>query len=408
VPYSTFEKAQQAAEDRRERLRSFLSEYSNVRAVGLEFIELPPSWDVPVANIRRGFLSDEAEAYWHTSRLHLQLNRDEDLLIERVIDVLDYLVRVQKISPSEFPSNVRLEKTPRRLMALGKFPWRVAISTNHPELLVSTLSQVGVAEWLGIGVDCEPIISAKHSNKNVDNETPPHETPTAMETGRCKEGFDGLEGSIGGIVYDGDDHTGYGITCRHVVSSSCPRVAWPDNPIRPPDDEFTQQSPDVAFIRMDEDDCFSEARVLAEGLQPPVLRMRVTVLSQAEITAAVALKTKFRKAPLRDKRRGIVSAGDIREFKLGNHMYRGPHVAINPPFYERFFIAFPLVSRIFSKHGHSGSWVIDEVSRCWLGVLVGSQKPPNTTSYVVAGYYVLDAFKRKYPSAILKPEALLM
>src|SRR5687767_1306407 len=60
VDYSSSSKALYAANERRERLRGFLSEYADRRVVSQEFIELPPKWDVPLWQVRRQFSVEQA------------------------------------------------------------------------------------------------------------------------------------------------------------------------------------------------------------------------------------------------------------------------------------------------------------------------------------------------------------
>lgn len=370
VPYTSKQHAQRAADERRERLREHLAEFSGP-SVPVEFIELPPG--LPEARL---FSSEgnEATAFWRASRLHLQLNRDRHLLIERVIDTLVYLYRAGLLAQQEFPSRISLERIPR-WHRRGKYPWRAVIATDHTWVLQKWLSEEEVREWLGIGVDCVPAVEIKLPEKPSPPESAPQVAMSAQ--GRCREGTDGLEGVVGGVI-EGGGMMPLGLTCWHVVSSSCPSVFWPSTPR--PTHEFTQESPDAVFIR--QSDCFPEWTQS---------RRAVTVAALDALSDYADKGTKLVKAPNHDGVRGIVKYAEVNGFRLGSHFYRGPHICIKPYLFKRFGLTWPR-SRQFSQAGDSGSWIINPETGAWIGMVVGG----DSTTAAIASHYLIDAFRRAH------------
>jgi hypothetical protein len=274
-----------ASEGRRSAVLNHLRRFSDENGVPLEFIERPPGLE----DIRlREYGRQDPVRYWLASRLALQLERDENLLLERVTDAFVCLERLQRITPDEFPYLIRLERLGSAEWNDDAFPWKVVVCCDEPLQLAEHFGDPAIQTWLGIGVD---FISQKRPSARISREAPPEASPptAAVAQGRCRIGGDGLEGTVGGILEDATQTLG--ITARHVLSTGFGSVAWPTGSM-PAAAEFTQDSPDVAFIRLDSG-CFPEAIGSA--------MLDVLPGCQADLERAVWTDTKYRKAPLRDK-----------------------------------------------------------------------------------------------------------
>jgi hypothetical protein len=363
----------QVSDDRRNNLQRFLAEFSEIPGVPVEFIEVPPGLEINSGD----FPKDETTQFWRAARLHLQLDNDQRLLLERVTDALICLYRANRITSEDFPESVRLERIPRA-QARESFPWRVLITTANPAFLKNALSKRDVQDWLGIGIDfvTPSGLRKRHSEPGV---IPPE---GFVPQGRCIRGSDGLEGTVGGIIHDQMDNS-YGVTCRHVLSSGCFSLFWHGERVKPLQHEFTQESPDAAFISLGSP-CFAQIDARTTS---------VFQATQSDLDLAVERESKVRKAPDADGIAGVVVFAHVSGFKLGKHFYRGPHFQITPNFRTKFWITWPL-SRRFSKAGDSGAWVIDPDTRRWLGMIVGGLSWPNTVSVALCSEYVCDAFQR--------------
>jgi hypothetical protein len=377
IEHPPFALSVEACDERRRAVQAHLRQYSFDNGLALEFIERPPGTQDAAP---RELSSEDPARFWLVSRLRLQLEKDQYLLLERVTDALVWLERLGRITPQQFPYSIRLERLSAR-EAGENFPWKVVVACDEPEKLFLHLADPAMRNWLGVGVD---FISRKPSAKQTSGKRPPEITPTttAGAFGRCSSGSDGLEGTAGGAIEcDGEL---FGVTCRHVLSSQCGAVVWPNSPVRPVAKEFTQDCPDVAFIRLT--DCFNEdghssTEIAIPGCQP-------------DLEFAVVRRTRLRKRPQRDSTDGVAVTAAASGFKLGKYFYRGPHFEMTRYFVKRFGISFPLFSRRFSKQGDSGSWIVDEAHRKWLGMIVGGYEPPVTCSVAISAEYINDAFSR--------------
>jgi hypothetical protein len=368
----------EAFEQRRNAVQAHIREHSSDDgAATLEFIERPPgSQEVPL----RRFGREDPARFWLMSRLHLQLEREQYLLLERVTDAFVCLERLERITPEQFPYLIRLEPLPA-IKGRENFPWRVVVACDEPDELFPHFSDPAVRRWLGVGVD---FVSRKARRTETSGERPPEGSPptAANAFGRCSLGGDGLEGTVGGAIEINGEL--FGVTCRHVLSSKCGSVVWPNPPLRPVSKEFTQDSPDVAFIRLGSG-CFRE---------PGHPRLEIAApASQSDLEEAVSGRTRIRKRPQHDNIDGVVVTAAASGFKLGRYYYRGQHFHVTPYFVRRLGITFPLSSR-FSKPGDSGSWVLEQTSRKWFGMIVGGYEPPVTSSVAISAEYISDGFSR--------------
>jgi hypothetical protein len=363
----------EASQNRRNSLLNHLRRYSEGAGVSLEFIETPPGFEsIPL----REYGQRDTARFWLASRLEIQLEKQETLLLERVTDAFVCLERLQRITREDFPYLIRLERLPaRRRQEL--FPWKVVVSCDAPNRLFPHFSDPETRNWLGIGID---FTSRNRQSMKRPEKKPPEATPTAaVAQGRCTIGTDGKEGSVGGMVGDGEEI--FGITARHVLSSSCQSIAQPTSDL--PMEEFTEDSPDVAFIRL-ESGCFDEI-IGRESVE--ITRFA----SQDDLELAVRKETKYRKMPMRDELDGIVVTASSSGFKLGTHFYRGPHFQMTPTFVERMGIIFP-INKKFSKPGDSGAWVFDFQTGQWIGMIVGGYEPPVICSVGISAEFIFRMY----------------
>jgi hypothetical protein len=386
VPYVSHAKAREAADDRRAKIESAIKEVDNRGVVFQEFLEIPPVLSNELDRVRQPFESDESDPFWHTALLSLQQESDQHLLVERVTDTIVCLQRSGWITPAEFPSHIRLEPIPSGMRG-DQFPWRVVIATDHPVPLEKWLRYPGIQYWLGIGIDLVPASAAESRRKK--QKEPPAEgrpNPRARAHGACRVGDDGMYGVVAGILQDGDAE--YGVTCRHVISSECGALSWPSQPVRPQTGIYTRHSPDAAFVKL-QHECKPKGFCF---VNLGVRSAQISALDQAAIEMAANNGSTLKKAPDADGTRGVVIAARVSSFKLGDYTYRGAHVLIAPQFYKQYLVTWP-ISRRFSVDGDSGSWVMDEGTGAWLGMIVGGAEWPNTQTYAIAANYVLRAFR---------------
>lgn len=372
----SLEISRRAADDRRRRLQGFLNEFPEGTGVPIEFIDVPGGLEVE----RRRFEQENASRFWHASRLRLQLRSDQYLLLERVTDALVCMQRGGRLKEDDFPISIRLKRT-RDWLSRKSFPWRIVVTTVKPRILKKLILELGIGDWLGIGIEfVKPAQSFARGRTRNSGAGP--QPPIVQAQGRCTLGSDGLEGIVGGVVHDVHNHA-FGVTCRHVLSSECGSLYWPGRPVRPPENEFTLETPDVAFIELGSS-CF------AGNNGSKVQAMPAT---QSDIDLAAARELRVQKSPDTDGVSGVVLFSNVSGFKLGRHFYRGPHFQITPAFYRKFWLTWPRLGR-FSSKGDSGAWVIEGETRRWLGMVVGGFAPPNTLSVAISAEYICDAFRR--------------
>jgi len=382
IPAPSFEISRLAADDRRRRLQAFLNEFrEGIDGVPIEFIDVPRELKVE----SRRFGQDDSSRFWHASRLFLQLQSDHYLLLERVTDSLVCLQRDGRLKSDDFPISVRLEKK-LNWRSQKLLPWRVVIVTTKPRALKELILALDIGNWLGIEIAfLRPARRLfRRYGRNSQGDPP---GAVIQPQGRCMLGSDGLEGTVGGVVHDVHNQV-YGVTCRHVLSSDCGSLYWPDRPVRPPTHEFTLEVPDVALIGMGSS-CFARNN----GSRVPA-----TPATQTDIDLAADHESRIHKSPGSDGVRGIVLFSNVSGFKLGNHFYRGPHFQITPAFYRKWGIVWPRSGR-FSAKGDSGAWVVNSETRQWLGMIVGGFASPNRLSVALSASHICDAFARSQGAA---------
>jgi hypothetical protein len=405
LPYPSVETAWRVADGRRRLVRDFLRSATSDQGsrVRSEFIELPSQIEGSGQEPRQ-LENDPYSASWITARLLLQQLHDEDLLAERVIDALIGLYRSNKLSTEDFPDSIRLEPLPPwfRVFRQDRFPWRVVLVTDRPQSVTKWLSGQWAAEWFGIGVDVVPLARDRRfrEGRGSSGTSPPFDTPggspatspSLAPLGRCQNGEDGLEGVVGGVLLGALNLERYGLTCRHVLSSTCGSAFWP-RPTRPANNEFVQESPDAALIQMNGGpDCFGRRSTIGRPIAPA---------TSADIELAALLKTPMIKSSDQRGVQGLIQFAKVSGFKLGKYIYRGVHFQLMPRFRRRFGIVWP-IRRNFTQGGDSGSWIINSETRAWVGMVVGGYKRPNTTSIAISSQYVLEAMRLsgQFPAAL--------
>jgi hypothetical protein len=363
ITSSTIQDTLRAVDRRTGEIRLFLQEFDNEGGVSSEFLEAPPGL---LGVERRRFAIEDPARFWHTSRLSFELEDNAYLLLERVTDAVVSFARTGVLGNSALPTAIQLERSAK---SDHKFPWRVVITAPDRENLYALFSNPETSRWCGIDIEIR------------------RPTQSSQKQGRCRQGTDGLEGVIGGVFEDTLSGERYGVTCAHVLSSTCPITFWSAGKPAVVPKEYIAERPDAAFVK-GITTCFS----------PPTFDEEVVVSTLKDVVTHVQNETSLRKTPSNDGTLGVVQQGLGSLFKLGDVTYRGPHFVIAPKFYKQFGLVFPRSGR-FSSQGDSGSWVTTEDGK-WLGMIVGAFPPPNTTSLAIHGLHLLNAFSRSHSSTI--------
>ncbi len=360
VEYVTSVTAERAASERLEAIRSFLREHNlditneDLGPLRAEFLEqqtfLP---DIQ----RASFSDDEASGLWHALHLRWQVANPEWLLAERVADVVTLFSRSSDSKSSESPwYAVHLAPLPRKLQSKGSlFPWRVIVESSADNRLVEQLrealrSNSELRNWIGIGVDWR-------------FGAPPHQ----FAYGHCTAGQGGYFGTVGGSLRSLSDDD-LGVTCAHVLSDGCASLRWPAPSTN---GSYNRRRPDAAVIDT-RGPCFAP-----QSFDNEVLR----ILPNAELKTMVLENEEVVGHSQRGPRRGIVR-DLVCLFKLSGVEYRGPHLSVIPKL-SRAAVTLPLVRREFSQAGDSGSWVLDDREKTWIGIVIGGCESPFMQTYVL-------------------------
>jgi hypothetical protein len=312
------------ASERRERILEFLDN-PNYGFTGGIFIENPPG----LSGENNYQYREDRQFAGHRAVLYNQIKNDELLLAERVVDTLLYFF-TQFFGPtvksfSNFPS-VKVEH--RRALP---FPWTVIIETNQRQFWEDTLKPL--EEWLAIRIEFADVVAV-------------------YQFGRCQFP-DGAEGIVGGFVVANND--GWPMTCSHVVSSKCQSLAlgtaFPVN----------EYDPDAVLLR-NRMPCFPEAARKTRPLDFAI---------QNDITDFIRRGRLVKKLPPgRSRPKGKIMC-QARGFPVGGVLYRFPHLQIEPALISIFGVfIWPLFNRRFSTPGQSGTWVAEETSNRFVGMIV--------------------------------------
>ncbi|MCC5902747.1 MAG: hypothetical protein JJT87_12585 [Halomonas sp.] len=354
LPYVTSEQALEVATERREHIEGFIREFGDRKSFPLEFLERPPEF-TQIAS--RQFEDDGVTGAWHAARLRDELTDDRYLLAGRVIDAITCLQRTGQLSEKDSPSSIRLEPLESRFGQHKMFPWRVVIESAAHERICRLLEPL--QRWFGVGVDfAKPM--------------------AIIPYGMCKGGGGASEGVVGGTLTINNDE--FYVTCLHVLSDMCGSQYWPPTGYK--SRQFTEMEPDAALLHTG-GPC-SLTREVRHSFD--VICMKAT-----DIKWAQKGDVKFKKSTDTSRRRAKIDIADVRSFFMSGRDYIGPHILLTPHFVKRFWVYWPLFPRRFSRQGESGTWIVDEDSHEWLGMIVGGYEPPLIGTVVLAGHHLLDA-----------------
>jgi len=362
------ELSRRRAQERRAAILELSSRSQNPQSrflVGYEFLEIPPEFRPTRVN-QFGLGSPDAIA--QAVRLRWQLESDELLLADRVVDAIVAISRTE--GPpfiygehffDRYPENYPLVKLIHedKLLRTEFFPWSVLIETHYPRWYSERLTRI--ADWLGIAVQFRP--------------------PTRVVLqGKCEVGS-GMKGVVGGVLRGsrGD----LGMTCAHVLSPECKSVVCTYSP-----SNGTNQ-PDAALINGGST-CFA----IPDRGKPCV------AATEGEVRDARIRKQLVYKRHV-SRKKGYISC-PVLELDAEGQTFRFPHIQIVPltiPLFGRFSALF---ERAFSYEGHSGSWVFNEQTGQWLGMIVAGDADQRL-SYVAEAAPLLEYFRLRLGEPGLTP-----
>ena len=351
LPYVTSEEAYDIANYRREQIERFLQEFGGEKFLPYEFLERPEYYSEFAP---RRFEGDIAVSAWHAARLRDELTDARYLLAGRVIDLVTYFFRKNYLSEEDMPSSIRIEPIKLGYRSREMYPWRIVIESSVPDLMYNLLEPL--KGWIGVGVDfAKPIAT------------------TAYRV--CAEGNCASEGVVGGALKFEYDEDSLFVTCRHVLCEKCPYEYKP--PTKYWYSDFTDMEPDVALLRVG-------------GPYSLKSYSRVRCMNATDIQWARKEDVKFKKSIDKSRCRAKIDIAEIRMFHMGGQDYIGPHVLLTPHVVKRFWVYWPLFPRRFSRRGESGTWVVEDESNDWLGMVIGGWEPPFIGTVVLAGHHLLD------------------
>ncbi|MGF6126969.1 hypothetical protein QF019_002178 [Pseudomonas frederiksbergensis] len=371
--------AYRAADERRRKILEVLEEHENSDYPGAELIEIPPGYAYQLRDDRYERNSDEERAsYWWLARLRMQLSETHYLLTERVTDLIVTLFRAGQLRPDQFPSLIFVERVQHQEND-DLFPWQVVIETNSPEAITQWFVDKEVSEWIGIGVQLS--VPRPSKNSPITNNGGTVAPPSAFPNGKCIDGKDGLEGTMGG-VFNLPSGEALGVTCWHVLGAECRSRVWPVTP-GPGAPNFNEKYPDVAIINLG-GPCFP-----VEGTK---LR-RVSTANAGQIDAALQAFSIMRKSSSNHRPDGVIRKGYVSSFTLGNSFYRGHHFSVELDFKNVLGIIVPL-SRHYSEPGDSGAWILDDKFERWFGMVVGGFTSPGIETIALSAELITRAYRQ--------------
>jgi hypothetical protein len=334
--------------------------------VSYEFLEAPPQF--PDLSARQ-FTLESPEAIGQAVRLEWQLGSDEFLLADRVVDAVVRLRRTSRPTFAEgsfvfdtdvegYPSIKLLHETDQ--LAAGRFPWSVLIETRFPQWYFERLSPI--ADWLGIGVRFAP-------------------ASRAVLQGKCQIGS-GMEGVVGGSLRGTSGE--FGMTCAHVLSPECGSVVCTYSPTD------LGNHPDAALINASSP-CFGTRNPSRQCIAATEAEVRDT-----RIRKQLVIKGRS------SRKKGYITCPVFELESEGGTTFRFPHLQIVPltiPILGRFSAIF---ERAFSYEGDSGTWVFNEETGRWLGMIVAGD-PDQRLSYAVEATPLLEYFRIRLGGVDLSP-----
>ena len=243
------------------------------------------------------------------------------------------------------------------------FPWKAVIEGDNLYSYYDML--YGYEKWIGISIE----LRANKFNGVKLN-------------GNCRNYNE--EGTIGGHI--SCSGTEYAMTCSHVLDKNCCSVAFRGNPYS--DNFYYQntihQAPDAALLNITSP-CFP----LKNGIKNILSIVTDQVILTAANTRVTVIKT-----PIDDTNNTGFVVTQVGFMPITNHgkAYRFPHITVRRNQKKYFFglIKFPLSSH-FSEGGDSGSWVIDNSTNIWYGMVIGSDDL--SVTYLANSEPLLEFFK---------------
>jgi hypothetical protein len=293
------------------------------------FLEVPPNFErTEVRYVDDNF----GEPLAQMVRLAWQFDFDQLLLAERVVDAVSLIRRRARLD--DVAPVIKLSAHNGALERQGRFPWKVILETDHPQFYMEELR--GIADWLGIGIDVAPGRRLRYLS-------------------RCTKGgvFDGL---VGGTLAGGGKE--YAMTCSHVVSAACPGARFRGNPA------VDSNQPDAVLLAEGRQQCFKLPSPAA-----PCTPATPQMIEQCIVEHILVHKRQRHNT----RKKGIVLSRVV-GFPIDKIYYRFPHLQVVP---LQISILGPFKSvfqRAFSVEGHSGSWVFEERTAGWLGMIVAGDE----------------------------------
>jgi hypothetical protein len=383
---TSHEEASAAAVQRGKYLRSVVGDAGVLDR--REYQELPPGFDEGI----RG--SDELgwlDALIQTVTLRAQLGNDSYALFGRVVDALIAILRqtgeLSLTSAKRFTRGGSLDASLKPLGARevseGQFPWVVVVGTNRPELVGEKL--FALKDWLGIGIDIARPLNVQ-----------PYWA--------CRETADSI-GTIAGLLFrisSADSPNlrpiargAYALTCAHVAPKcNCHVVAQRD---KDKDKASRIDGPDALLIPSDSK-CLMLDTPEIDVLRP-ARPSEIDALARPEKAFAGRMWKLVRRkggesralpgiilCPLACHTSTYESTGE-NEFKP----VPMAQVVLYRLKYLFGLIPWPMFRRYFSRPGDSGSWVITEDEKSWVGMLTEGDTRANL-SYVLRAPELIEYF----------------
>jgi hypothetical protein len=237
---------------------------------------------------------------------------------------------------------VTVKPVPRLLRALRRdlFAMRVVIMSPRPDLLRRIFEAVGSPA--GIGVD---IVRGGLVEPQLQ--------------GSCVVGG-GRSGTVAGSV-ETPNGTTFRPTCAHAVAPDCPSTR--PSPPPPPQWREVTYLPDAVLLD-------GRARCFELGAVHPVL-----AAENSQIRKLVARCARVRRAGGRGGGHGRLQSRVVGiPNSHGDGLCNFSSLMIDPR--RRLWLLWdsPLRGRGFSQEGDSGSWVVDEEERIWIGMVVSGTR----------------------------------
>jgi hypothetical protein len=288
------------------------------------------------------------------ARLRWQSRSTGLLLLERAADLLEAVISRDWIEVRPGSVAISLEPLPIHARRRNRPPWRVVICAPDDFRLRDAF--VSATEFLGIGV----YLRAESKFKAFSN---------------CTAGNGGLDGVVGGIVRSSTDRDhDHLVTCAHVIADGCHSLEHPTPPSPP-------EVPDAVLLRPNP--CFPGPRATAQQVFPTddadTARLQLTRSPIFLVRSNGRQSRGWLKYPV-----GAVTGPT-------GQLVRFPHYSVQPFRYRIGFLRWPPFHPHFARAGDSGSWVTEESTKLWVG-MVDSGYDDHSDTLVADGRALLDYY----------------